>query len=296
MENHESHGAPAGHDHAHGGSAEDTAALAEMLELDAEVLRTSIDEVTGLIAELAGVTPPLRVLDLGSGPGTGTFALLRRFAGATVTALDISAPMLHRLETKAAEQGLADRVRTVEADLDADWPGLEGPVDLVWASASLHHMKDPGRALARAFDALRPGGLLAVTEMGDTPFPRFLPEDLGFGRPGLEGRLHAALGGVHEEEVPHLGDDWGVRLRAAGFAVETERVLTFSSEPPVPAAVGRYAQLSLSRMREGFGDRLAPEDQAAMDRLVDTDDPLGVRRREDLSVWAERSVWLAVRP
>ncbi len=51
-------------------------------------------------------------------------------------------------------------------------------------------MSDPDRVLADVFATIRPGGLLVVAEMES--FPRFLPDDIGFGHPGLEARCHAA--------------------------------------------------------------------------------------------------------
>ncbi|GGV75036.1 hypothetical protein GCM10010294_39020 [Streptomyces griseoloalbus] len=63
----------------------------------------------------------------------------------------------------------------MRADLDDDaWPGLGSP-DLVWASASMHHMARPGRALRTVHAALAPGGLFAVVELAG--HPRFLPEN-----------------------------------------------------------------------------------------------------------------------
>jgi len=154
--------------------------MAELLDLDAEVLHSYLTEVTAWIHELAADRPRRGILDLGSGTGTGVLALLQRFEGSEAIALDVSAQLLDRLRNKARDLGVADRVRTVQVDLDAAWPGID-PVDLVWASSSLHHMADPDRALTEVFTALRPGGVLAVLEMDS--FPRFLPDDLGIGRP-----------------------------------------------------------------------------------------------------------------
>ena len=119
--------------------------------------------------------------------------------------------LLARLSDKARDLGVAGRVRTVEADLDRVWPTID-PVDLVWASNSLHHLSDPDRVLADVFATIRPGGLLAVAEMES--FPRFLPDDVGLGRPGLEARCHAAADEARAHDLPHLGDDWGKRLRS----------------------------------------------------------------------------------
>ena len=190
------------HHHQHGPVAEpDEAAMAELLDLDAEVLHSYLSEVTAWIDTLAA-EPPHRILDLGSGTGTGALALVRRFPGADIIAVDKSAPLLDHLSGKARALGVACRIRIVPADLDTAWPAI-GPVDVAWASSSLHHMADPDRILAEVFGAIRPGGLLAVAELGS--FPRFLPDDIGIGRPGLEARGHAALAEAVASEVPQLG-------------------------------------------------------------------------------------------
>lgn len=267
--------------------------MVELLDLDAEVLRAYLSEVTGWIRELAGERPPRRILDLGSGTGGGVFALLEVFDRAEAVAVDVSESLQRRLADKARGLGVADRVRTVLADLDEAWPQV-GVFDLVWASASLHHLADPDRVLTDVSAALRPGGLLVVAELDS--FPRFLPEDVGLGRPGLEARCHAALTELRAVDMPLLGSDWGVRLSRAGFAVEAERSFAIELTPPLPDAAGRYAQASLRRVRAGLGDRLGADDLAVLDALIDGDGPGAVLRRGDLSVRAARTVWAARRP
>jgi trans-aconitate methyltransferase len=134
---------------------------AEILELDAEVLAEHTASITAWLPLAAS---PRQIVDLGCGTGAGTFALLARFPEAHVTAVDSSADLLRRLREKAHAHAVADRVRTVQADLDATWPELGEP-DLVWASASLHHMTDPDRILRQVRDTLGPGGLFAVVEL-----------------------------------------------------------------------------------------------------------------------------------
>jgi SAM-dependent methyltransferase len=293
---HRHHHSPArtsGKAEANGTAEAEESAMAELLDLDAEVLHSYLSDVTAWVHELAARGPHRRILDLGSGTGTGALALAQRFDGAEVTAVDKSAYLLGRLGEKASDLGVADRVRTVEADLDVAWPAI-GPVDLVWASNSLHHMADPDRVLTEIFGALRPGGLLVAAELGS--FPRFLPDDIGFGRPGLEARCHAALAEDMAAEIPHLGSDWGSRLNKAGFTIEAERVFTIDLTAPLPAATGRYAQRSLRRMRPALDGLLAADDLAALDTLIDSDDPGGVLRRDDLTVRATRTVWAGRRP
>jgi ubiquinone/menaquinone biosynthesis C-methylase UbiE len=282
------------HHHQHHPAAEtDSAAMAELLDLDAEVLHSYLSDVIARVHELAAKLPRRRILDLGSGTGTGALALAQRFEGADVIALDISAQLLDRLRDKARDLGVADRVRTVQADLDAAWPAT-GIVDLAWASSSLHHMADPDRVLTKVFAALCPGGLLVVAEMDS--FPRFLPDGPGPGRPGLEARCHAALAEAQAAEVPHLGSDWGPRLSHAGFTIEAERTFAIHLTPPLPAFTARYAEASLRRIRSGLDGRISADDLATLDTLTDSDGPGSVLRRTDLSVRTARTVWVARRP
>ncbi|MEE1927175.1 class I SAM-dependent methyltransferase [Streptomyces sp. TRM 70351] len=261
-----------------------------MLDLEAETLAGHIASIT---AWLPLETSPRHLVDLGCGTGAGTFALLTRWPEAHVTAVDSSAEHLRRLREKACAEGVAERVRTVQADLDAArWPALGTP-DLVWASASMHHLADAGHALRRVHDVVAPGGLFAVVELAGSP--RFLPGDAPRERPGLEERCHAASDRLHAAHLPHRGADWGPMLTAAGFTVEGERTLTVHVEKAGDDAVGRYALGSLQRLRDSAADALAAEDLAALDRLLDTGGPHSLLRREDLAVRTERTVWAARR-
>ncbi|MFD9777508.1 class I SAM-dependent methyltransferase [[Kitasatospora] papulosa] len=264
--------------------------MARLLELDAEVLASYLAELTGLLAQRVG-PGPARVLDLGSGPGAGSLALARQFPAARVTAVDISAHLLHRLQKQAAAHGVADRISTVEANLDEPWTKItenKGPFDLIWAASFIHHVSDPARTFTRAFEQLRPGGLIAVTEMDF--FPRFLPEDTGAGEPGLEDRLHQAT----NTQPPH---QWTGPLARAGFVVEELRPfeIRLDSTQTGPA-LNAYAQVCLAKLRSHATDVLEADDLAALDALLDETQPQSIARRSDLSVRTTRTTWLARRP
>ncbi|MEE1940841.1 methyltransferase [Streptomyces sp. TRM 70361] len=270
-------------DHDHGGQA-------EILDLDAEVLAEHMASIT---AWLPLKSEPRQIVDLGCGTGAGTFALLERFPDAHVTAADTSAGHLQLLRERACARGVEERVRTVQADLDTNhWPDLGTP-DLVWASASMHHMANPDRTLRSVRELLAPGGLFAVVELAG--FPRFLPAHAPENRPGLEERAHAATDSFHAEHVPHRGADWGPILTAAGFTVEDERTITINIEGERSEAIGRYAYGSLQRIRGVAAPALSPEDLAALDELLDTNSPNSLLCREDLAVRTERTVWAARR-
>jgi SAM-dependent methyltransferase len=291
--------APA-HEHDH-----DEQALTELLDLDGEVLQDYLSELTGWIAATAE-GPVTRIVDLGSGTGTGTFALLRRFPGARVTAVDLDAARLARLQDRARELGLAERVDVTVADLDQPWPELypSGPADLVWASMALHHVADPDRTLARILGLLRPGGSLAIAKTTALEsFPRFLPDSVGAeaeaeagAGAGVEDRLHQLLAGLLAEQVPEMGADWRARLTAAGFTLAAERIFDVALTGPLPVAAGRYAQLSLDRLRTGLADRLDPADLNTLALLVADEGADSVLHRDDLTVRVTRLAWLARRP
>ncbi|MDL4820063.1 class I SAM-dependent methyltransferase [Actinomadura opuntiae] len=280
------HDASHGHHHDNGSDSQ-----AEILDLDAEILAEHTASIT---AWLPLHTAPHHIVDLGCGTGAGTFALLDRFPDAHVTAVDASAEHLQRLRTKACARGVQHRVRTVQADLDEDaWPDLGSP-DLVWASASMHHMAHPDHALRTVHDALAPGGLFAVVELAG--HPRFLPENAPKDRPGLEERVHAAADRLQAEHMPHRGADWGPMLTAAGFTIEGERTIAVNIEGSRTEAIGLYALRILQRIRSVIADRLSAEDLTALDRLLDPGSPHSILRRDDLTVRTERTVWAALRP
>jgi SAM-dependent methyltransferase len=293
MEHHQ-HDARHHHDQENGdpGPGTDWEALAELLDLDAEVLHAYLSDLTGWVREAAG--PDIRrILDVGAGTGAGTIALARRFGEADVIAVDGSAQLLSRIRATALDLGLADRIQTIQADLDGAWPAV-GAVDVAWAAMSLHHLADPDRVLGDLFAAIRPGGLLTVAEMGASL--RFLPDDLGLGRPGLESRCHAALAARRAEELPHLGADWGPRLEQAGFAPVTQRTFAIDLTPPHPPAAGRYAWGSLRRARSRLEGELAADDVATLDTLLDRDGPGSLLHRDDLVIRGTRTAWIGRRP
>lgn len=274
------------HDAVHGRHQHGTGGQGEILDLDAEVLAEHTASIT---AWLPLRTDPRRIVDLGCGTGAGTFALLDRFPDAHVTAVDTSAEHLQRLRAKACARGVEERVRTVQADLDGTvWPDLDSP-DLVWASASMHHMAHPEHVLRTIRDLLTPGGLFAVVELAG--FPRFLPESAPEDRPGLEERVHATADRMQADHMPHRGADWGPMLTEAGFTVEGQHTIAVNIEGSRNEAIGRYALGGLQRIRSAVAEILSPEDLAALDQLLDTDSPHSILRRDDLAMRTERTVW-----
>jgi SAM-dependent methyltransferase len=264
-----------------------------LLDLDGEVLHDYWSAALDWVRHAAAGTGWARLLDLGAGTGTGALGLAERFPGAEVIAVDVEPGSLRRLDAKARALGVAERVRVIEADLDAGWPDL-GTLDLTWASMSLHHLADPGRALGEMRDATRPGGLIAVAEFAE-PL-RFLPADLGFGRAGFEERLVVRLRHTHAEAMPTLGSAWAPRLADAGWEVIDERAFPIDLDPPTHPNAAEYARAWFARLTHGLTDQLEPDDEETLTALLAQDGPGSLSHRPDLHIRGTRTVTLARRP
>jgi S-adenosylmethionine-dependent methyltransferase len=119
-----------------------------------EILRTAL-------AELAASLDEVRVLDIGG--GTGGFAVPLAELGYPVTVVDPSPDALAALERRAAETGMADRVRGVQGDAGTvvELLGADS-VDAVVCHSVLEVLDDPADALAAIAAVLRPGGIASV--------------------------------------------------------------------------------------------------------------------------------------
>ncbi|WP_067510363.1 methyltransferase domain-containing protein [Actinoplanes sp. TFC3] len=103
----------------------------------------------------------LTVLDVGG--GTGGFAVPLAELGHTVTVVDASPDALAALTRRAADAGVADRIRAVQGDGDALAGLVEpGTADIVLCHAVLEVVDDPAEVVAAIGTALRPGGAISL--------------------------------------------------------------------------------------------------------------------------------------
>ncbi|MEU2351603.1 class I SAM-dependent methyltransferase [Streptomyces misionensis] len=293
------HGQGHGHGHGHGNGTDiDWNEMAPLLEAQAELFGPLYEQALGWLAD--EVPEPGLIVDAGSGPGVLSCLFARTFPGARVVAVDGTAPLLDRARARAADQGFGDRFDTLTGELPEVLEKLEQPAGLLWASRSLHHLGDQRAALTAFARRLAPGGTLAILE-GGLP-SRFLPRDIGIGRPGLGARLDA----LEEEwfarmraELPGSVaeiEDWPALLTAAGLRHTGTRSFLLDLPAPATDRTRSYVAASLGRLRDGFGDALTAEDRDTLDRLLDPADPASVHRRPDVFVLSAHTVHTAVRP
>lgn len=286
-----------GHGHHDDHAQPDWAAMAPMLQRQAEIAAPVHLQAATWLRELR--PHPRLIVDAGSGPGVVTCLLAQAFPDAEVVAVDAAAPLLELAAERAARAGLADRVRTLHAELPGGLDRL-APVDIIWAGRSLHHIGDQQAALAVFAEHLAPGGVLALQE-GGLP-TRWLPRDIGFGRPGLQSRLDAAEEDRFTEmraglpDVRDITEDWPALLAAAGLRHGGTRSFLLDLPAPLAHDARTHAVDVFTRTREALADQLAADDLAALDRLLDPADPGGLRLRPDVFALGARTVHLGLRP
>ncbi|MGC0328575.1 SAM-dependent methyltransferase [Streptomyces sp. SAI-170] len=296
------HAHPAPHQHGGGHHDHDTtdidwAEMGPLLEAQAELFTPLYEHALSWLAKRQ--TDPGLVVDAGSGPGVVAGLFAETFPGARVVAVDSTEPLLERARARAERLGVADRFGTLAGELPGVLGDLDYPADLLWASRSLHHLGDQRAALAVFAEHLAPGGTLALME-GGLP-ARYLPRDIGFGRPGLQARLDALESEWFTRMRTSLPDtvdeteDWPALLTAAGLKPTGTRTFLLDLPAPAPDRARAYIAAHLTRLRDAMSDDLTPEDRTTLDRLLDPADPASVHRRPDVFVLAAHTIHTATR-
>jgi len=107
-----------------------------------------------------------RVLDVATGTGDLAIAIARACPGATVIGLDPSAGMLGVAQQKLVKRGLTDRVSLVVGDAQA-LPQKNCEIDAATIAFGIRNVPDRGLALRELARVVRPGGRIAVLELGE---------------------------------------------------------------------------------------------------------------------------------
>ena len=152
--------------------------------------------------EAARVGPGMVVADVGT--GTGFLAELALDAGAEVIGIDISEGMLAQVTSRFAGR----RFEARQGDTAA-LPLQTGEADAVLGNMVLHHAEDPPAAIREMARALKPGGVLVVTDADSHTHEWLRTEQhdrwLGFARTDISRWfLDAGLGEVTVDDTREI--------------------------------------------------------------------------------------------
>ena len=124
-------------------------------------------ELTRRLAGSLGLRRGQQVLDVASGPGATAFLLAAEF-GVEVEGVDLGEQSVANANAKAAERGIADRVRFTVGDAE-QLPRADESVDAVVCECAFCTFPDKPTAARELARVLRPGGRLGITDVALDP-------------------------------------------------------------------------------------------------------------------------------
>lgn len=138
----------------------------EALWLDASA--RDVADLPNRLIKVLELNPSAVVADIGAGKGYFTFRLAREVPHGRVYAVDVVPALLDTIRTRAEDAGLRNVNPVLGSSTDPNLPA--GRVDLILIVASYHEFTHPQEMLGAMFEALGPGGRLAVVEYrGEDP-------------------------------------------------------------------------------------------------------------------------------
>ncbi|NDV18467.1 methyltransferase [Pseudodesulfovibrio sp. JC047] len=176
------------------------------------------EQVADTVSSLPEFPSMRRMLDIGCGPGIMCMAILKRHPSLTGVLCDLPA-VIEVAKTEIAATDLASRITTIEGDYNE--VDFGSGYDLIWASQTLYYARDLTALLARAHDALRPGGLFISVHEGLT-HERTQPAGI------ILSRLSLALEG---QDVSFEQGEINAKLLEVGFASTETRAHAMPMAP-----------------------------------------------------------------
>lgn len=119
----------------------------------------------GLLKSIGRLNIPGRYLEIGAGPGFLAVMLAESRPGIDITAIDLSPDMSEIAGEYIREKKLDDRIHYLIGDVgDERLTERLGMFNLVYTTFSLHHWKEPEKALRNLWRSICPGGALCILD------------------------------------------------------------------------------------------------------------------------------------
>jgi demethylmenaquinone methyltransferase/2-methoxy-6-polyprenyl-1,4-benzoquinol methylase len=173
-----------------------------------------------------------RVLDVATGTGDLAIDIARRHPGAQIIGVDPSRKMIEVGTGKLAARGLAERVRLEEGDAQA-LAHDDASFDAVCIAFGIRNVPDRGRGLAEMARVCKPGGRVAILELGE-PTQGLIAPLARFHIRHVVPRLGAWLSGAKEYRYLQTSiaafpppDEFAALMKASGLDVVEVVPLTF---------------------------------------------------------------------
>jgi demethylmenaquinone methyltransferase/2-methoxy-6-polyprenyl-1,4-benzoquinol methylase len=175
---------------------------------------------------------PCRVLDVATGTGDLAIDVARLHPGAEIVGVDPSIKMIEVGTGKLAARGLDGRVRLEEGDAQA-LDHADSSFDGVCIAFGIRNVPDRGRGLAEMARVCKPGGRVAILELGE-PKRGLIGPLARFHIRHVVPRLGAWLSGAKEYRYLQTSiaafpapDDFAALMQASGLDVLEVVPLTF---------------------------------------------------------------------
>lgn len=125
-----------------------------------------VDDLLAAGGQLESGTPgeSRRILDVGTGTARIPILLCQQQPDWRVVAIDLAASMLQIAQRNVIQAQLQQSIRLEDVDAKG-LPFSDGEFDAVMSNSIVHHIPEPGPAIAEMVRVLRPGGLLFLRDL-----------------------------------------------------------------------------------------------------------------------------------
>lgn len=181
------------------------------------------DSIRNRLLELVSIEKTHTIADIGI--GTGYLSEILSPLVKTVIGIDYSKNMLREAVQR-------QRILPIAGDI-THLPVKSGTVDRVFGNMILHHAPDPANAIKEMRAIIKPGGLLAISDMFSHTY-EFLREEqhdlwLGFEKNEIENWFNEA--GLDDVQIHPVEDTCGSRSEKTGEEVEIDLFIAVGRAP-----------------------------------------------------------------